>query len=192
MKKLLEQTKFSPREKKMLYFLLCFLLVVGGWFFIITPLLDKGMLLNVEYQDGLMEQSQKQITLLEYATAPAKLKELEAQMVDVLEQYNPPMMNEDIEASLTKIFLEQKLSPKSLVISDAQPLLVGEEQAENNYVMQVQIRVVLSGKIDQFLKTVDAINAMKGMEVAEFSYNVPTDAKVTPSCSMSIMVYMLA
>ena len=49
--------QLSNREKKLLYFLVCFLIVVGGWFLVISPALDKNSKLNVEYQSCLLYTS---------------------------------------------------------------------------------------------------------------------------------------
>ena len=72
MKEMLNE--LSSREKKLLYFLFCFLIVVGSWMFLINPSLEKGKKLKQEYNDVLLENTNKQIELMQYITAPQELK----------------------------------------------------------------------------------------------------------------------
>ena len=87
MKEIVDQ--LSSREKKLLYFLVCFLIVVGGWFFVIVPALDKNTILNKEYQDILMENTALQIELTDYLGAPDQLKVEQDNLKQVIENYNP-------------------------------------------------------------------------------------------------------
>lgn len=190
MKKWMEQFNLTAREKKMLYFLLCFLLIMVGWFYVITPLLDKETALNSQYQDSLNENSNKQISLIEYLNAPTKLAKLESDMALLLEKYNPEMTNEEIDRMLTGLFLRNKLSPTSLNIGSASPLSFSEENTSGTTLLQVSVRVSLSGTFNQFKDTIDQINALKGVEVVEFGYSQSSDSKSIPTCSMTIVVYM--
>ncbi|WP_270639280.1 type II secretion system protein GspM [Longibaculum muris] len=116
MKEIVDQ--LSSREKKLLYFLVCFLIVVGGWFFVIVPALDKNTVLNKEYQDILMENASIQTDLSQYLSAQDQLKVEQDNLKQVIENYNPILSTEKIDKLITTTFLSQGLTPTSLTLSD--------------------------------------------------------------------------
>ena len=109
--------QLSNREKKLLYFLVCFLIVVGGWFLVISPALDKNSKLNVEYQSVLIQNTTKQTELSQYLNAQDELKIKEDNLNQLIEKYNPILSNEKIDKLLTSTFLSQGLTPISMTIS---------------------------------------------------------------------------
>ena len=119
--------QLSSREKKLLYFLVCFLLIIGGWYFIISPALDKHTALNNEYQSLLMQNSSKQIELQRYLSAPEELKEKQDSLNKIIKKYNPILKDEKIDKLITTLILNNGLDPISLTIGDIQDVQLQQD-----------------------------------------------------------------
>ena len=202
--------QLSNREKKLLYFLVCFLIVVGGWFLVISPALDKNSKLNVEYQSVLIQNTTKQTELSQYLNAQDELKIKEDNLNQLIEKYNPILSNEKIDKLLTSTFLSQGLTPISMTISDATPVKANSssenkknsesdkktedsnktKQLSSDYVYQVKVNVSVSGSLTQIANTIEAIQKMKGIEVYKFNYNKSNDLSKSDAATLEISVYM--
>lgn len=198
MKELVNQ--LSSREKKLLYFLVCFLIVVGSWVFLIAPLLDKHNELNIEYQNILMENSNKQIELTRYQTAPELLKTKKESLQKIIKDYHPILKNEEIDKLLTTLLLNNYLEPISLSMSELQNVTLLSNQnnkdqknaVSSDYVKQVSINISVSGSLDYLTKTIDDLNTMNGVQVSTFNYtnNVDSNGTVSTTATFTIIIYM--
>lgn len=199
MKEIVDQ--LTAREKKLLYVLTCFLIVVAGWFLLITPALDKKTALNQQYEDALMENSKLQSELNQYILAPDQLKIKQDSLKEIIEKYNPILSNEKIDKLLTSAFLTNGLKPLSLAISDVKAATTStdtnttsntttENTAETSYVQQATVNVSVSGSLTQITNTINSINKMKGVEISSFSYTEATSATDSTTASIAIIVYM--
>lgn len=199
MKEIVDQ--LTAREKKLLYVLTCFLIVVAGWFLLITPALDKKTALNQQYEDALMENSKLQSELNQYILAPDQLKIKQDSLKEIIEKYNPILSNEKIDKLLTSAFLTNGLKPLSLAISDVKAATTStdtsttsntttENTAETSYVQQATVNVSVSGSLTQITNTINSINKMKGVEISSFSYTDAASATDSTTASIAIIVYM--
>lgn len=191
--------QLSAREKKLLYILVCFLIVMIGWFLAITPQLDKKTSLNQQYESVLMENSSKETELARYLAAPDELKIKQESLKEIIEKYNPIMSNEKIDKLLTSAFLTNGLKPISLSISDVKAATTtdttnAEDAAdkikESSYVQQATVSVSVSGSLEQITSTVNSLHKMKGVEISSFSYTEATATTASTTATLTIVVYM--
>ena len=190
MRKISEQINLSAREKRMLYFLLCFLLVMGGWFFLLKPQLDKGNELNLELLDTQIEHDNLQQTLLEYQVAPQKLEEVRAAIQSIKNKYNTFMVNEDVDRLITTLYLQHGLDPISLSIGEITPLQLDTEDNVESGMAQMPIQMVASGQLYQLTAALDALQTLNGIKVAGFSYAEPIDPTQIPTGIYDINIYL--
>lgn len=191
--------QLSAREKKLLYILVCFLIVMIGWFLVITPQLDKKTSLNQQYESVLMENSSKETELARYLAAPDELKIKQESLKEIIEKYNPIMSNEKIDKLLTSAFLTNGLKPISLSISDVKAATTtdttnAEDAAdkikESSYVQQATVSVSVSGSLEQITSTVNSLHKMKGVEISSFSYTEAIATTASTTATLTIVVYM--
>ncbi|WP_270526072.1 type II secretion system protein GspM [Longibaculum muris] len=76
----------TKREKILIYVLVCFLLVVAGWFLLITPALEKNTLLNAQNVNLQSQILTLKKTLKDYESAPAELKIIEESYDKIADQ----------------------------------------------------------------------------------------------------------
>lgn len=199
MKEIYEQ--LSNREKTLLYILICFLIVVAGWFLLITPSLDKKSSLEQEYQNILAENTKKQTELSQYLAAPDELKAKKESLEEIIKKYNPQLTNEKIDKLLTTAFLTNGLKPISLAISDVKAASVTstkddtkkeDEATASAYVTQATANVSVSGTLAQITNTIDTLNKMSGVEISSFTYTPSTNVigSRATSATLTIIVYM--
>lgn len=195
--------QLSSREKRLLYFLICFLVVVGAWYFLITPQLDKRTDLNAQYEMALNENASKQMELVKVQAAPEQLKQKKESLNEIIEKYNPIMSDEKIDKMVTTLLLSNRLNPRSLTIGEISNVNLSKDEnkqdntnqettTENSYVKQVSVTITTSGTLTNILKAVDDFNSMDGIQIASFTYSVPTAGSlVTDTTStMTIIIYM--
>ena len=191
MKELYEH--LTQREKKLLYTLICFFIVVGGWFLLITPSLDKSSELNQTYQNALALNTSK------YLLAPDELKIKKNSLKTIIDKYNSQLSNEKIDKLLTTAFLTNGLKPVSLAISDVKPASVKTattdqtptDEETSEYVTQATVNVSVSGSLVQITNTIDTLNKMKGIEISKFTYTTSSSTQGSgTSATLTIVVYM--
>ena len=193
--------QLSSREKKLLYFLVCFLLIIGGWYFIISPALDKHTALNNEYQSLLMQNSSKQIELQRYLSAPEELKEKQDSLNKIIKKYNPILKDEKIDKLITTLILNNGLDPISLTIGDIQDVQLQqdntnetnntENEAEQSaYVKQISVNITVLGTLTQMTKTIDDLHDMEGVQVSSFQYSESMSNTNEKTATMTIILYM--
>lgn len=197
MKELYEH--LTQREKKLLYTLICFFIVVGGWFLLITPSLDKSSELNQTYQNALALNASKQSDLSKYLLAPDELKIKKNSLKTIIDKYNSQLSNEKIDKLLTTAFLTNGLKPVSLAISDVKPASVKTattdqtptDEETSEYVTQATVNVSVSGSLVQITNTIDTLNKMKGIEISKFTYTTSSSTQGSgTSATLTIVVYM--
>lgn len=199
MKELYEH--LTQREKKLLYTLICFLIIVGGWFLLITPSLDKRSELNQTYQNSLALNTSKQSDLSKYLLAPDELKIKKNSLKTIIDKYNSQLSNEKIDKLLTTAFLTNGLKPVSLAISDVKPASVKTAATDQSftdgetseYVTQATVNVSVSGSLVQITNTIDTLNKMKGIEISKLTYTTTTSSSTqgsVRSATITIVVYM--
>ena len=199
MKDILNQ--LSSREKKLLYFLVCFLLIIGGWYFIISPALDKHTALNNEYQSLLMQNSSKQIELQRYLSAPEELKEKQDSLNKIIKKYNPILKDEKIDKLITTLILNNGLDPISLTIGDIQDVQLQQdntnetnntenETEQSAYVKQISVNITVLGTLTQMTKTIDDLHDMEGVQVSSFQYSESMSNTNEKTATMTIILYM--
>ena len=200
MKEMLNE--LSSREKKLLYFLFCFLIVVGSWMFLINPSLEKGKKLKQEYNDVLLENTNKQIELMQYITAPQELKEIKQQLVDIIKKYNAMLPDEEIDRLLTTLLINHSLTPTRLSIGEIQPVNLNnndennqnnEETAKASTIYQVSVDMTVSGTMTQINNAIDDLNNQDGIQISAFSYSQSTDQNNTrvENQTLKVIIYMV-
>lgn len=196
MKEIINQ--LSTREKKLLYFLLCFLLVIGGWILLLSPMLDKKTALKAEYETVLMQNTNKQIELAKVQAAPEQLKIKKESLSKIIEKYNPILKDEKIDKLLTTLILKNGLNPKSLQIGEITDMKITDEKQNKNtetiqtsYVKQVTVNLTVSGNLNQITKAIDDLNAMDGTQISGFNYSEAVSAsQVQTTATMNVVLYM--
>ena len=200
MKEMLNE--LSSREKKLLYFLFCFLIVVGSWMFLINPSLEKGKKLKQEYNDVLLENTNKQIELMQYITAPQELKEIKQQLVDIIKKYNAMLPDEEIDRLLTTLLINHSLTPTRLTIGEIQPVNLNnndennqnkEETTKASTIYQVSVDMTVSGTMTQINNAIDDLNNQDGIQISAFSYSQSTDQNNTrvENQTLKVIIYMV-
>lgn len=182
--------QLSQREKALLYVLMCFLIVVVGWLFLVSPTLDKGVVLSEDYEQAMMDNSAKQVELVHYQTAPSELKTKKKSLESLIGKYNTYLTNEKIDKLVTSTFLNNGLRPISLVIGEDQGSAKDEVDISKS-VHKAVIDASVSGSLDQISKTIDALNKIQGLQVNQVSYSQTNEGSTqTSNASFKIILYM--
>jgi hypothetical protein len=203
MKEILAQ--LSKRERKLLYFLLCFLIVFGAWYLLISPMLDKNTELNLEYQNTLLENSNKLIELEQHKNAPELLKEQKKIFNKLIKKYREVLTDEETEKLITTVILNNNMKPESLSLGELENVTIedteetstqSEDSTQTNevttsYLKQITVAVNVSGSTTQIVNTIEEFNQLDGVEITSFSYSTETeDDSTTMSASINLVVYM--
>jgi hypothetical protein len=203
MKEILAQ--LSKRERKLLYFLLCFLIVFGAWYLLISPMLDKNTELNLEYQNTLLENSNKLIELEQHKNAPELLKEQKKIFNKLIKKYREVLTDEETEKLITTVILNNNMKPESLSLGELENVTIedteetstqSEDSTQTNeittsYLKQITVAVNVSGSTTQIVNTIEEFNQLDGVEITSFSYSTETeDDSATMSASINLVVYM--
>ena len=190
--------KLTKREKTLIYILICFLIIVGGWFLLLNPALEKNSKKHAEYLEVQQQLTTIQKQLIEYEQAPQQLKILEESYNEIASQYKDILSNDDIDKFLTTKVLSCGFRPVSLsigAVSDASFKQATDDKADtkktsgNSILKQVTINMSLNGNFNNLKKLMDTIEKEKGVEIANLSYQLSNTEKNT--ISLSFIMYMI-
>lgn len=190
--------QLTSREKKLLYFLMCFLIVMGGILFVVLPSFEKHDDLVVQYDDALIKNTQKKTELSQIEQAKEQLEVKRESLKKIIKEYNPILKDEKIDELLTTRILVNGLTPKSLQIGEITDVVLttskdSKDTNKNSYMKQVNIALTVSGSLNQIMNTVDDINSMKGVEIAGLNYTKSTDnqtSTTTTTATLNVVIYM--
>ena len=184
--------QLSLREKRLLYILVCFLIVVAGWFFVIIPSIDNYQSVCKDYQEAVEKKSSLDTELQTYLDAPGLLASQKESYQIIIDKYNPLLTNEKIDKLLTTAFLSYGLNPISMEISNVSDSTASDSTDEttelSSNIIQAAVDVSVKGTFKQITDVVAYLSNMKGIEISTFNYGGDSSSSQT---TMSIIVYMI-
>lgn len=194
--------KLTKREKILLYFLLCFVLVIGGLFVLVLPTMQAKNDAEVSYSSAKLELESLKSTIVEYGDLDAAIQDTQKQIDDLKQKFYAPMVNEDIDKLLKDKMLTYSLTPLSMSISDPVEVVLtpfqekSTEDEEANTTAQentatlglVSVSVSFSGNTVNLANLVDDIRAMEATQVGSLSYNASGDDN---PLSISFKLYVM-
>ncbi|MEG0451467.1 MAG: hypothetical protein RR558_00260 [Coprobacillus sp.] len=198
MKKLIQE--LSQREKVLLYTLLCFLILVGGWFFVVTTTIDSYNSACMEYEEAVTKKADKDRTLQNYLLAPDALAVKKESYTKIVDKYNPILKNEKVDKLITTAILSQGLKPVSLEITTPDNSATNTTNTagasaqtdivSNESIKQVNVNVTLNGSFEKITKLISHLGSLKGVSVSNLQYTEGGSATGS-NVSMTIIVYMI-
>ena len=192
--------KFTKREKVLLYFLLCFLLVMGGLFVLVLPSMKAKDAIEVEYETAKGRLSVLESTLLQYGDLDTAITETEDQIDVIKGKFYQPMPNEDVDKLLKEKLLLRNLTPLTMTISAPTPAnLAGEPSSDEGNTQEgekkptanvnlINVSMSFHGDIDNLSNFVDDIKALEATQVGSLVYDAKNaDSPVTISFKLYVL-----
>lgn len=91
----------TSREKKLLYFLLCFLVVMGGIFLLLMPAINRYEESSTQLEEKRMAQSQMDLRIQSFPLNEKNLEQVKAKLQEEKSGYFSVMTNQDIDRTVT-------------------------------------------------------------------------------------------
>ena len=192
--------KLNKREKRLLYILLCVLLVVGGIFLVVLPAFEKNTSLKVEYKQAEQEMAALSNTDSNAMEAAKDTKSIHNKIKKLNDSFYSSMQKEDLDAMLTQLVMDHGLTPVSLTIEDAkeEEVLSFTEQKQKNkdsknpaevYRMQVyNAEMQVSGDVLKLQQLVDTANSSKSMKVSALSFTEQNQEQKTMRVTFKVFM----
>lgn len=192
--------KLNKREKRLLYILLCVLLVVGGIFLVVLPAFEKNTSLKAKYKQAEQEMAALSNTDSNATAAAKDTKSIHNKIKKLNDSFYSSMQKEDLDAMLTQLVMDHGLTPVSLTIEDAkeEEVLSFTEQKQKNkdsknpaevYRMQVyNAEMQVSGDVLKLQQLVDTANASKSMKVSAISYTEQNQEQKTMRVAFKVFM----
>lgn len=192
--------KLTKREKTLIYILICFLIIVGGWFLLLNPALEKNSLVHAEYEQKQAQLTALQQQLKDYESAPNQLEILEETYNEITNQYKSILSNDDIDKFLTTKVLTNGFKPISMTIGaigDASFQTTATTSTDtsttkttgNSVLKQVTVTMSLSGDLTKLKKLMNDIDGEKGVEISTLTYQLSNNENNT--VNLSFILYMI-
>lgn len=178
--------KLSNREKRMIVFLICFLVVVGGWTLLIQPTLTKRTQLKAEYESVSLSASQTSDVSM-YTNAPAQVEEVKAKIQSLSSQFHEQLTNEELDNLYTTTILARGMNPLSLSITDKSS--ASKDTSTSFPVMKVSTDMSVEGTMEQVEQLIDDLQAIDGVRVTKMQFSSASTNQQTSS-SLSVVMYM--
>lgn len=192
--------KLNKRERRLLYILLCVLLVVGGIFLVLLPAFEKNTSLKVKYKQAEQEMAALSTADVDATEAAKDTKNTHNKIKKLKDSFYSSMQKEDLDAMLTQLVMDHGLTPVSLTIEDVKEdeVLSFTEQKQKNkdsknpaevYRMQVyNAEMQVSGDVLKLQQLVDTANASKSMKVSALSYTEQNQEQKTMRVTFKVFM----
>lgn len=192
--------KFTKREKVLLYFLLCFVLIMGGLFVLVLPSMRAKDEVELEYQTAKSRLSSLQSTLIQYGDLDSAITDTENQIEEVKSKFYQPILNEDVDKLLKEKLLLRNLTPLTMAISEPVPAQLqttstdesGSADATTNQptanISVITVSMTFTGDSANLANFVDDIKALEATQVGSLTYDA---TNVDNPITISFKLYVL-
>lgn len=192
--------KFTKREKVLLYFLLCFVLIMGGLFVLVLPSMRAKDEVELEYQTAKSRLSSLQSTLIQYGDLDSAITDTENQIEEVKSKFYQPILNEDVDKLLKEKLLLRNLTPLTMAISEPVPAQLqttstdesGSVDATTNQptanISVITVSMTFTGDSVNLANFVDDIKALEATQVGSLTYDA---TNVDNPITISFKLYVL-
>lgn len=192
--------KFTKREKVLLYFLLCFVLIMGGLFVLVLPSMKAKDEVELEYQTAKSRLSSLQSTLIQYGDLDSAITDTENQIEEVKSKFYQPILNEDVDKLLKEKLLLRNLTPLTMAISEPVPAQLqttstdesGSVDATTNQptanISVITVSMTFTGDSVNLANFVDDIKALEATQVGSLTYDA---TNVDNPITISFKLYVL-
>lgn len=194
----------TKREKTLIYVLICFLILVAGWFILLNPALEKNSQIHAEYEEKKSQLATIKQQLKDYEDAPSQYKILEDSYNEIAGQYSQVLSNDDIDKLITTKVLASGFRPKNLSISEASNASLQatdassttettdsttDNTATSSVIKQSTINMTLNGDLNKLKKLMSSISEQEGLEIGNLSYQLSNTQSNT--VTISFVIYMI-
>lgn len=199
-------TTLTEREKKLIYILILFLLIIGGWFLVIKPSLEKYNQAKLNKVNRTAELTKLKDELKNYQEADGQLAILNQNYQTIIDKYNGVYTNDEIDDLITKQIMASSLTPASLNISDGNSVDQSgssnttqnkkevSTQTSSNIITKT-VTTTVQGNLNGVGNLLDKVKNMKGVSVAAISYSDKQDTSSqntnVNSYDITFLVYMI-
>lgn len=192
--------KFTKREKVLLYFLLCFVLIMGGLFVLVLPSMKAKDEVELEYQTAKSRLSSLQSTLIQYGDLDSAITDTENQIEEVKGKFYQPLPNEDVDKLLKEKLLLRNLTPLTMSISDPAPAELqtastdtsGSTETNVNQptanISVISVSMTFTGDSANLANFVDDIKALEATQIGSLTYDA---TNVDNPITISFILYVL-
>lgn len=186
----------SKREKIMLYVLLCFLLIMGGWFGLIKPQLDGYQKNKETIAKRNVELTELQSKLQLYQNASTQLSVQKNNHKQLTQRYYKKTSNSNLSKTITTEIQNCQLTPVSLNMTFGQKQTNDQEDSEpttlpKNITLST-VSIICDGDSKSYLKFIDQIRSrIKSAYISSFSYSVDNDSTSAVRFNTVLEIYML-
>ncbi|MEG1778440.1 MAG: type II secretion system protein GspM, partial [Angelakisella sp.] len=111
-------TKLTKREKRMLYLLGCFTLVVVGVYLLILPAITTQANLSAQLKELEAQQNVRVEAIRKMGTLSGEINTLKSTMERTCARYAPPMYTEQLDRQYTSMLRRYNANPVNLEIGE--------------------------------------------------------------------------
>lgn len=190
--------KLSKREKFLLYFLLCFILVMAGLFLFFLPSMEARNNVDSEYEMAKARLSSLQSTIDQYGDLDTAIEDTNKQIDEIKSKFYKPMPNEDVDRLLKDKLLLHNMTPITLSISEPSTIEMkhfndsstssNDSEAIANPVSLINVSMTINGTLPNLTNLIDDIRTMEATQVGSLSYSADSlDGQVTISFKLYVI-----
>lgn len=196
--------KLSKREIMLMYILLCIIVVLGGWFFLLEPSLSEKTKVSTELSNQKTELISAKTTYEVYRGAKEQLEKEQKTLVEITTGFSNVMDNEDIDQMLTGLALLHGLRPLTLDINEQQAAnlqsyseeskkeekadATNSEVVDNGILRSVDVTMSVEGSLASVYSLADSLKDDYSIKLRNFSY---TSGEEKGMHVLDFTIYML-
>ena len=200
--------EITERDKKLLYFLVVFAIVIGLGFGVLRPLLEKNQEVSQQLADARIEKMDKETKIAKIPLLEQSVASLEEELADIQSSFYEETSSMEIDRTLTGMALACGLGVKDLDIDMPQPggyvSLVGYRAMLDSYDSEqkasgidfpgayaAKITMILNGSRSSLQSMMDSCASLEPkLRVTELSWQKgKTEDSYTLSLSMEFYMY---
>lgn len=188
--------KLTKREKVLLYVLICFLILMGGIFWLILPAMDTLLERQARYQEVQEEYLLTRTAIDGISGVQEQTARIQENIAAMDGYYYPPMTTEQVDTLVTGLVRIYGLTPVSLSLSDPEPTALayfGEKRSTTaaGVLLCCEAVLQLSGTAENAIALLDGIAGMTSLKVSDLQMINRLAENGASNYSLSLQVYMV-
>lgn len=179
----------TKREKLLLYILLCIVIVVGGFYFLVSPALNRQLEAREALNLKQTEQLQAEQAIATIVRSKEALDKVQNEIKVLEGKYLSEADNEQIDTLITNLCIAHGLTPTQLSMTDRQALALPKygESAEETAAAQgtegstqqspvqvMSITIATKGNLSALTSLADAIKDIPYLQINAASASEPS------------------
>lgn len=166
------KSKLSKREKVLLFFLACVIIIAGSLKFLIIPSIEEMNEIQTQIDEAKNIEISMKSKIANQELVQSNISKTIEEINSLSEGFYPVLENNEIDSIITELLVANNLVPKSLFIStaaDTIPSASDESSSADSSIKRCFVSVNVSGAFSDLSDLIAEVNKLEALRISSFN-----------------------